>query len=368
MSMSAKSPLIPVLARRIRALSWLGLATALAILCAFIAQWQRGASGESDFRPVRMFPALEKEMDRVTRIEVQAKTGAFSIVREGDGKWILPDKGNYRADFNQVRRTVIGLSGLELVEKRTARPEWHDRLGLGPPQDSGAGAVITLKGAASETLASLIIGDTVEGAASGGRQAIYVRKPDDPQTFVARGSFEAVIDAARWLDKSFIDFARDRIKAVSMKPFQGPAYTLTRATADTANFAIVERLPAGRSLRSAEEPNGVGNALIGMSFTDVVPQREIDFSKAARASFQTFDGMALNIVIAQRDKDFWIAFDAVEIPQAAPATSGKETGLKPNIAAEVAELNAMGKGRAFKVARFKGTLLTTPLEALLNLR
>jgi hypothetical protein len=368
MSMSAKSPLIPVLARRIRALSWLGLATAIAILCAILAEWQRSASGEADFRPMRMFPALEKNMDRVARIEVQAKAGAFSIVRAADGKWILPDKGDYRADFNQVRRTVIGLSGLELVEERTARPEWHDRLGLGPPKESGAGTVLTLKDAANETLASLIIGDTVEGAAAGSRQAIYVRKPDDPQTFVARGSLEVVPDPARWLDTSFIDFPRDRIRAVSMKPFQGPAYTLTRPTAETDNFAVVERLPPGRALRSAEEPNGVGNALIGMSFTDVVPQREIDFSRPARASFQTFDGMALNIVIAQRDKDFWIAFDAVEMPQAASPATGSKAGLKPNISAEVAELNAMGRGRAFKVARFKGTLLTTPLEALLKLR
>ena len=62
-----------------------------------------------------------------------------------------------------------------------------------------------------------------------------------------------------------------------------------------------------------------------------------------------------------------VAFDAIEIPAALPAT-GADAKLKPNIPAEVAELNAMGKGRAFKIARFKGTLLTSPLEALLNLR
>ena len=105
-----------------------------------------------------------------------------------------------------------------------------------------------------------------------------------------------------------------------------------------------------------------------MTFTDVLPQGAIDFSKAARASFQTFDGLALNIVVAQREQDFWIAFDAIQIAPSMPAAQGKDQGLKPDIAAEVAELNAMGKGRAFKVARFKGALLTTPLEALLQLR
>jgi hypothetical protein len=365
MSMSAKSPLIPVLKRRIRALGWLGLATAVAVVFAIIAQWQRAALGEAGFAAVRMFPELEENLDRVASIGIETKAGAFSIRRDPQGRWIVPEKGDYRADFNEVRRSVLGLAGLELVEQRTAREDWHDKLGLGLPKSGGSGTLVTLKDEKGELIAGLIAGAAVEGASAGSRQAIYVRRPDEAQTFVARGAFEAVTDVTRWLDKSFIDFARDRIKAVSMKPFAGPSYNLARATPQAPNFALVERVPAGRSLRSAEEPNGVGNALVGMSFTDVVSQGQIDFSKAARASFQTFDGLALNIVVAQSGQDFWIAFDAVQI---APAVTGNAQGLKPDIAAEVAELNAMGKGRAFKVARFKGTLLTTPLEALLNLR
>jgi hypothetical protein len=368
MTTSAKSPLVPVLERRIRALTWLAGATALLVVFAILSQWQRSSSGKAEFDPVRMFPALEAEAERIAAIEVQTKASTFTVVRDATGKWTVPEKGNYRADFNEIRRAVLGLATLELVEQRTARADWQDKLGLGLPKTGGTGTLVTLRDEKGATLASLVAGMAVEGASAGDRAAIYVRRPDEAQTFVARGNFEPVTEIARWLDKSFIDFPRDRIRTVSMKPFQGPSYTLNRATPETANFAVVERLPSGRSLRSAEEPNGVGNSLIGMSFTDVVSQSEIDFSNAARASFQTFDGMALNVMIVERDKDFWIAFDAVEIPAAAPAAPGKDAALKPNIPAEVAELNAMGKGRAFKVARFKGTLLTTPLEALLNLR
>lgn len=368
MSMSEKSPLIPVLERRIRALGWLGLATATAVVFAILAQWQRASLGDADFEPVRMFPALEGSLDSVASIGIETKAGTFTIQRDEQGRWIVPEKGGYRADFNEVRRSVLGLAGLELVEQRTAREDWHERLGLAQPKTGGAGTRVTLKDAKGDIIADLIAGTPVEGASAGSRQAIYVRRPDDAQTFVARGTFEAVTDVTRWLDKTFLDFARDRIRTVSMKPFTGPSYTVTRATPQTADFSVVERLPAGRSLRSAGEPNGIGNALVGVTFTDVLPQGAIDFSKAARASFQTFDGLALNIVVAQREQDFWIAFDAIQIAPSMPASQGKDQGLKPDIAAEVAELNAMGKGRAFKVARFKGTLLTTPLEALLQLR
>lgn len=368
MNTSAKSPLVPVLERRIRALAYLAAVTGLLVVFAIIAQWQRTSAGHTAFEAVSMFPGLEGKAEAVALIEVESRSGAFTVRRDAAGKWTIPEKGNYRADFNEIRRAVLGIASLKLVEQRTARADWQDRLGLKLPKDGGTGTRMTLKDEKGETLATLVAGLPVEGASAGERNAIYVRRPDEAQTWVARGTFEAVTDVARWLDKSFIDFSRDRIRSVSMKPFQGPSYTVARSTPETANFALVERLPSGRSLRSPEEPNGVGNALIGIGFTDVVPQGEIDFSKAARASFQTFDGMALNVMIAERDKDFWIAFDAVEIPASGPAAAGKDAALKPNIPAEVAELNAMAKGRAFKVARFKGTLLSTPLEALLNLR
>jgi hypothetical protein len=367
MNATTKSPLVPVLKRRIRALTWLAGVTALLVVFAIIAQWQRASLGQSEFTAVRMFPGLEAQAERIASIHIEARGVSFSVVRSDAGKWSVPEKGNYGADFNEIRRTVLGLASLELVEQRTARADWQERLGLSLPKSGGSGTLVTIKDAKGETIASLVAGIAVEGASAGSRQALYVRRPDEAQTYVARGTFEAVTDVARWLDKAFIDFAPDRIRTVSMKPFTGPSFTVTRATPETVNFALVERLPSGRSLRTPEEPNGIGNALAGMSFTDLVPQSEIDFSKAARASFQTFDGMALNLMIARRDEDFWVAFDAIEIPAALPAT-GADAKLKPNIPAEVAELNAMGKGRAFKIARFKGTLLTSPLEALLNLR
>ncbi len=71
-------------------------------------------------------------------------------------------------------------------------------------------------------------------------------------------------------------------------------------------------------------------------------------------------------MVEDKDNDFCVAFDAVEIPAVEATKPGKDSKLKPNIPREVEELNAMGKGLAYKVPRFKGTLLTTPLEALLN--
>jgi hypothetical protein len=225
--------------------------------------------------------------------------------------------------------------------------------------------VVTLKDAKGEVLASLVVGSPVEGASVAGKQAVFVRRLTDTQTYVGRGDFLAEPDQSQWLDKTFIDIARDRVRLVAVKPFTGPSYSVTRAKPEVENFSVVERIPPGRTLRSEGEPNGVGNALLGLSFTDVVPQSRIDFSRPAFATFRTFDGLALNLRIVEKEGDFWLALDAIEDTSApAPAPGAKDSKLHPNVAAEAKEINAMSSGWAYKIPRFKGALLTGPFEAL----
>ncbi len=365
-STTSKPAVIPVLKRRIASLSWLAGATAVAVLFAVIAQWQRGSSGDPQFTQVRMFPALASRVDDVAAIQIETKSASFNVVRRADGHWILPDKASYGADFNTVRKTILGLADLDLTEARTSRTDWLEKLGLALPKTGGSGTLLTLKDRKGEVLASMVSGIAVEGGSAGGRQAIYVRRPSEPQSFVARGNLTLDTDQAHWLDRAFIDFARDRVKTVAVKPLQGPSYTVTRAAPSTVNFSVVERLPPGRTLRSEGEPNGVGNALMGMSFTDVVPISRIDFSHPARASFQTFDGLALNVTIVEKENDFWIALDAI-VSELPVVPAGDSSKLKPDIGKEVKELNAMARGWAYRIPRFKGTLISSPLDALLNL-
>jgi hypothetical protein len=349
----------------LRALTWLGGATLVAVLFAIIAQWQRGTVSVAEFEVVRMFPGLEARVDDVATIHVEAKAAAFNVSRRADGQWILPDKDNFRADFNTVRRTVLGLARLDLIQKRTSRADWQEKLGLTLPKSGGTGTIVTLKDAKGEVLASLVVGSPVEGASVAGKQAVFVRRLSDPQTFVARGDFLAEPDQSQWLDKTFIDIARDRVRLVAVKPFTGPSYSVTRAKPEVENFSVVERIPSGRTLRSEGEPNGIGNGLLGLSFTDAVPQAKVDFSRSAFATFRTFDGLALNLRIVEKEGDYWMALDAIEDTAAAsPPAAGKDAKLHPNVAVEVKEINAMASGWAYKIPRFKGALLTAPFDAL----
>ncbi|MCE9523945.1 MAG: DUF4340 domain-containing protein [Alphaproteobacteria bacterium] len=361
------TPIVPVLKRRLRSLTYLAGATGLAVILAAVAVWQLASTGEPEFKPERMFPALEAKANDITSIQIETKKASFNISRTANGVWRLPDKANYPADFNTLRKVILGLSELDLVERRTARTDWHDRLGLGLPKTGGSGTLVTLKDAKGEVLASLIAGASVEGASAGGRKAIYVRRLNQDQTFVARGDFSAPAELTQWLDKAFVDLARDRVQKAAIKPLKGRAYTVTRATPQDANFRVVDSIPAGRTLRTETEANGVGNALLGLSFDDVVPQTTLDFTTAARAEFVSFDGLTLSLSLIEKGQDFWMTVNAVGVPVAqTPPASPSAPRLKPDVVKEAKEINGVVAGWAYKIPRYKGVLLSSPLEDLLK--
>jgi len=366
----APSPVMPVLKRRLRSLTYLAAVTGVAVLLAAVALWQRSSTGEPSFKVERMFADLRDKANDITTIQIETKGAAFNVTRTAQGAWILPDKANYPADFNTIRKVVVGLAELDLVEKRTSRSDQFERLGLSLPKSGGTGTLVTLKNGKGEVLASVIAGSTVEGGSAGGRQAIYVRRPNQNQAYIARGNLSLPADQVQWLDKAFIDLARDRVKTAALKPFKGRPYSVTRAKPEDANFRIVEAIPAGRVLRTEAEPNGIGNALMGLSFDDVAPQEKIDFSNAALASFQTFDGLNLSLKLIEKDREFWITVGATgTAPPPEPAKPGSPAtspALKSDPVKEAKDINAVTAGWAYKIPRYKGTLLTAPLEDLLK--
>ena len=358
----------PVLRRRLAALTYLGVATAVAVLLALAAVWLRASSVEPAFRHQLLFPNLEAKANDVATILVESKASAFSVTRDAQGRWVLPGKLGYPADVDLVRKTVIALSGIEAVDQRTARRDWHERLGLGLPKSGGSGTIVTLKDSHGAVLAGLVSGQAVEGVAAAGNTALFVHRVDEDQTYVGLGSYAPQPDQGQWLDKTFLDLARDRVKTVEMKPLKGPPYSVTRAKPGDRNFVVSEPLPRGRILRTEAEPNGVGNALVGATFEDVARADTLDFKSAAHASYLTFDGLTLSVNAIEKDRDFWITLNAVANPQPPPppAAPGAPAPLQPDIGKEASGINRMAAGWAYKVPRYKGVLITAAFEDLLK--
>jgi hypothetical protein len=347
-----------------QALRILAGVTALTAGGAALARWMDMESTAPQFKAQRLFPGLSDKLAEVTGLTIESKGKMFTVTRTQGGKWVLPGKGNFPADRDMVQSTLIALSETDLIEPRTARKDWHGRLDLGLPKDGGAGSIVTVLGVNGAKLGEIVAGKGVEGFNQGDKNAAYVRRMGEDQSYVALGKLQLKANETDWLDKRFLDYDRTRVAYAAVRPPKGPAFSVKRAKAEDENFVLETYLPRGRTLRTEREPNGVGQALLNFTIEDVAPVKDVDFSKASFAAFRTFNGVTLSFAIAQKSEDYWVTVTATGEDQPLPPPKPGET-LPPRASAEAKAINDKAAGWAFKVPKFKGVLMTAPLEDLL---
>ena len=85
----------------------------------------------AQFTPGEFLPGFAARVKNSARIHVVSHSGSFDVVYSAAKGWTLPAKGNYPADFNQVRHTLLGMAALETVEPKTSRADWLGYLGSG---------------------------------------------------------------------------------------------------------------------------------------------------------------------------------------------------------------------------------------------
>lgn len=160
-----------------------------------------------------------------------------------------------------------------------------------------------------------------------------MRRVGEDQAWLARGFLTLNPAEAEWLDKSLFEISRERVREAVISPEGSDAYTLTRADPAALDFTLAD-LPKGREALSSSALNGVGSALEGLAFEDVVAQGSIDFSKASRAAFTTFEGLTVVITIAGQDGEAWATFTAIAdpslaVPEKTEAPAPAEEGTAP---------------------------------------
>lgn len=305
--------------------SFLVLAAATTVLVA--AAIYTLAVGDRTVRPAAhdtvAFPQLAAHLDdlawmRVTRGAMKVD---LSLVA---GRWAVVERGNYPAAPELMRRLLLGLAGLTLIEPKTERPELFARLDLDDPKN-GRSALVELQDRTGKTVARLIVGKSRPGRLGDGNDGVYVRKPGEARTWLAAGSLDLPRDVALWLDRRILDIPRSRIASVRLHGGDGADLLLRRDVAG-GKFVVADA-PADAKFKGEAALAAPAGSLARLDLADVKPSAELPVPESAvtTASFATFDGLTVNIRLFTHDKADWIAFEAsgtgaVEAEAAALAT------------------------------------------------
>ncbi|HUO94131.1 MAG TPA: DUF4340 domain-containing protein [Rhizomicrobium sp.] len=340
--------------RRRRNLAILSGFAVLAILLATLGVWHQASFSAQRQHPELFFPDLVSRLRQVAHIRVRSKTGTVDVVFKPEKTWVVASKDDYPASYEQVKGTVVALATLTKLEPKTDRADWLPYVNLDSPAARGNGKEITLLDDKGGVIASIIIGKSEDIGDPEGAIGLFVRRPDESQSWLARSAVDPKSDLSDWLEKQVMAVDRARIAEADVDPLSGPSYVVRRDKPTDTDFKLAD-MPKGRELSYDAAPDGVAAAVVDFSFDDVKPARDFDFSDAAhsaRVVTKTFDGLTVTVNVIQQGADYWATVSA--------------DGSTPEGRNEARQINARATGWAYKLPPYKGAQFTATLESILK--
>jgi len=312
-----------------------------------IAVWLSSSNRQSQ-RPTLAGASVVGGLDKntlntVSEIRLSKGDGSRTTLKKGASDWIVAERG-YPADSGKVRKLLLDLSALNVVEEKTRTPENYPALGVEDTTSATATGTRVDAVTPAKTF-SLIVGKA-SGAKSG-----YVRVVNSPQSVLAAPQITLDADPARWLDHTLIDIQQERIKEVVVKPAEGPGYTASRPSKDKPDFIVAE-VPKGRELSSPTAADPIAGSLGSMSLDDVRKPPDTPPAGVSHAIFRTFDGLEVDVAGRKDGTKTYLAF--------VPTSTSKETQT------EAQTLEARVKGWEYEIPSYKYDGIFRPLEELLK--
>ena len=259
----------------------------------------------------RVFPQLMSVINDVAEMIVETKEQTITLVR-GEKRWSVKEKDGYRADMEKVKSALVGLAELRLQDPKTKNPELYDRLGLlNPDQEGSTSTTVTLKTDQNATLAQVVIGNQKPAKSDPRVSEIYIRKPDDPQTWLTTGNLRLDRLPEEWLDKEITALPTKRVRHVKVVHPDGEVLDLSKEKPEDMDFQL-DAIPLGSAVASPFNLNNVVGTLVQLSLDDVKKESDVSFNpkSGVAALVETFDGLRLRVQTAKEGEKVYGKFSA----------------------------------------------------------
>lgn len=258
-----------------------------------------------------LFPDMMSMVNDVNELVIEAHEQTITLER-GDQTWGVKEKAGYRADVEKVKKAIVGFTNLRIHEPKTKTPELYERLGLqGKDQEGSPSKTVTMKTTDNPEVIKLIVGNQKPAKGNPRLSDIYVRKPDDPQTWLVTGSLPLETMPGEWLDKEVIALPTKRVRQVTVTHPKGETLHVEKAKPEDLDFQL-DSIPAGFKVTSSFNVNNVVGTLVQLELEDVKRQEAIDFtaSPGVSAVLETFDGLRLHVHTTKLKEQVWGKFSA----------------------------------------------------------
>ena len=323
---------------------------------------------EADVEKSRLLPELQGRVNELDWLQIRGAGGATVVtLRRGEGFWGVEEASGYRADWEQLRTLLTDLTQAEIVERKTANPQYYDRLGVQDLDRPEAGGLLMDFGTASG-IPSVIIGNRSEG-----RDGHYVRRQDAAESVLIDRSLEVPRNRMDWLEQNVIHVADSEVVEIEIVHPDGQRVRARKVAADDENFELQD-IPEGAEIESAWTVNSLAGGLASLTLEDVAPVADIDWAGATRFGLVTADGLRIDTELTaidatgdadQADGEYWIRLQASLYQTAVDsAVTAPEDGGETGERAEA--VNDRVGGWAYRIPKYKYDAMTKRMDDLVK--
>ncbi len=315
---------------------YLAIAAALSVLFAIVSYASNNQWGMSKTTGEKLFPALADNISKVVAIQVRQGEESLTLEKAG-ATWGIKDRGGYPADFSKIRTILVGLSEAGLLESKTRRSDRYAVLELEDPAVKGAKSrLVRLTGDKGEALAEVVLGKKRQEVFGAGKAGTYVRKPGDPQTWLADAELNASVSAKEWMKTTLLSLDPAKVSRITIAvPGEPPLKIEREGGTPEGKLAFVGFPPAGKKLQEANAADNLARAVTSIDLEDV---RKLDgVAKGGAVATVTIEGKEQPAVTLNMRKDgetHWLSVTATgegEVGKAAEELAGRTQGWEYKI-------------------------------------
>jgi hypothetical protein len=308
-----------------------------------------------------MFPGVIDRLQAARRIEITGKDGALVLERRGE-LWGDAGRGFYPVQQQRVRELFAALSELRLTERRTSDPAQLAALNLNDPGTDSSALRLVVRDQAGASIAELVAGRRRVRMQGNLPEAIYVRRGNETQAWLAEGNLR--IDAERnlWIDRDVLDIKRPRVAAARFQ--QGETVTeLARATPEAERLELLNPPEGWRG--DEAKLDDVARALEWLTHEDVAPAADLaGATEAGTATWTLFDGTRITARVVEKDGARWTAFDMAWTAPATPPPEGAEQRTAEAARAEAEAASRRLSGWFYRLPDWKLGVLLSSAESM----